>query len=301
MRSRSIFLLCLPLLNALCQSPAGTLMVRDVRLFDGERVFEHRSVLVENGKISRIGGMKLRVSNAEIIDGRGRTLLHGLFDAHVHVPANPEPALRQLASLGVTTAWDMFGGGEKLKAKKRIESEDPAGMADLRASGFGATTPGSGLGMMARQLPAISSPGQGPAWVDARIAEGSDFIKIIRIGGPLDRETLQAIVQAAHGRGKLVVAHVLAEQKAREAIAAGVDGLAHLFIGDSAGSDFGQFAAADRVSVIPTLSTLYSLCGKPPGPGLLADPRREPYIPAEQQKILSNHLCAWPRMRRCVN
>src|SRR5436309_593320 len=124
--------------------------------------------------------------------GRGRTLLHGLFDAHVHVPANPEPALRQLASLGVTTAWDMFGGGEKLKAKKRIESEDPAGMADLRASGFGATTSGSGLGMMARQLPAISSPGQAPA-CRRSYCRGLGFHQNNQIGGPLDRETLQAI------------------------------------------------------------------------------------------------------------
>jgi imidazolonepropionase-like amidohydrolase len=183
----------------------------------------------------------------------------------------------------------MFGGVEKLKAKARISQEDPAGMADLRTAGYGATAPGSALGKMMRQLPAISSPEQAQSWVDARIAEGSDYIKVVydeRIGGPMDRETLQAIARAAHERGKLVVVHVLAEAKAREAVAAGADGLVHLFTGDSAGSGFGQLAAAHHVFVIPTLSTLYTLCGDPQGPALLADPRLERFVPPDQRMIL---------------
>jgi hypothetical protein len=72
-------------------------------------------------------------------------------------------------------------------------------------------------------------------------------------------------VQAAHRRGALVVVHVLSEQKARAAIAAGADGLAHLFIGEDASPDFGQCAAAHHVFVIPTLMILSGLCGKPQG------------------------------------
>jgi hypothetical protein len=37
----------------------------------------------------------------------------------------------------------------------------------------------------------------------------------------MKRGTLEAIVKAAHVRGKLAVVHVLEDQKAREAIAAG--------------------------------------------------------------------------------
>src|SRR6266566_4788721 len=122
-------------MDALFQTPASTLVIRDVRVFDGERVLEHRHVLVENGNISRIGATDLPILQGEVIDGRGRTLLPGLFDTHLHVPANPEPALRQLASLGVTTALDMAGGGEKLREIKRIEAGDPADMANLRAAG----------------------------------------------------------------------------------------------------------------------------------------------------------------------
>src|SRR4051794_26339583 len=101
------------------QTLGPTLQIRNVRIFDGERVLEQRSVLVENGIISGITERDLHIQHAEVIDGRGRTLLPGLFDAHVHLADNPEPALRQAISLGVTTVLDMFNGTNLLEAKQR--------------------------------------------------------------------------------------------------------------------------------------------------------------------------------------
>ena len=270
------------------QTPGPTLLIRNVRVFDGERVLEQRSVLVENGTISSITERDLHVPYGEVIDGRGRTLLPGLFDAHVHLAANPEPALCQALSLGITTVLDMFNGTDLLKAKQRLVAEEPTNLADLRTAGYGAIAPGSRLAtLFTDPLPTITSPEQAPAWVDARLAEGSDFIKIVydeQRGGMLSQETVQAVIQAAHKRGKMVVVHVLSEQKARAAIAAGADGLAHLFIGNEVSSDFGQFAASHHVFVIPTLMILSGLCGKPQGPALLADSSLAPYITAEQRQ-----------------
>src|SRR5215467_4901543 len=64
------------------QARSQTQLIHDVRVFDGEHVLEHRSVLIENGKISRIE-TSLKAPNAEIIEGHNRTLLPGLIDAHV--------------------------------------------------------------------------------------------------------------------------------------------------------------------------------------------------------------------------
>src|SRR6185436_10082439 len=74
-----------------------------------------------------------------------------------------------------------------------------------------------------------------------------------------------------HARGRIAVAHIGDERSARAAIAAGVDGLAHLFVGSTGSPDFGQFAAQHRVFVIPTLSVLYATCGRPDGPGFLTE------------------------------
>jgi imidazolonepropionase-like amidohydrolase len=233
-----------------------------VRVFDGERMIDAQDVVVHDGVITSV---RDTTSEPADVDGRGRTLLPGLFDAHVHVSPEPDQALRQLATIGVTTALDMFSGASALERIRELRAADTAGLASVRTAGTGATGPGSMLEKMSGQpLPAVDRPEAAPAWVDARLAEGSDYIKIVydpREGGPLDQATVAALVRAAHARGVLAVAHALSEQRAREAIAAGVDGLVHLFIGETAGTDFGVFAAAHGVFVIPTLAILRGLCG----------------------------------------
>src|SRR5206468_2017360 len=78
----------------ICQTRRGPVLIRDVKLFDGEHILEHRSVLIEADKIAAIGDGNLKARGAETIDGRGRTLLPGFFDAHVHVnPYRTEDSL----------------------------------------------------------------------------------------------------------------------------------------------------------------------------------------------------------------
>ncbi len=286
-------------------------IVRDVRVFDGDEAREHRSVLVDSGRILQVAGPDLLVRGATVIDGRGRTLVPGFFDAHVHLPNDVKAAARQALVLGVTTQLDMFTGGERLQQIKRLESEDPVDVADVRTAGIGATVPGGHPTQMGGgPIPTITEPGQAAAFVAARIAEGSDYIKIIHDDGStwawttqrvpmLDTATMRALVDAAHRRGKLAVIHALSESQARDAIAAGADGLAHLFLGDSVSASFAEFAAQHHVFIIPTLSTDYLACGKSEGPELFADPRLAPYIGATWRRGLkmakpepaNNHFC----------
>jgi hypothetical protein len=245
-----------------------------VRVFDGARMIDAQDVLIRDGAITSV---RHATSEPADVDGRGHTLLPGLFDAHVHVSPQPDEPLRQLATMGITTALDMFSGGRPLERILELRAAEPAGLASVRMAGTGATGSGSMLEKMGGQpLPAVVGPQAAPAWVDARLAEGWDYIKIVyepREGGPLDQATMTAIVHAAHDRGVLAVAHALSEQRAREAISAGVDGLVHLFIGATAGTDFGAFAAAHGIFVIPTLAILRGLCGYRLGEELANDPR----------------------------
>jgi imidazolonepropionase-like amidohydrolase len=136
-------------------------------------------------------------------------------------------------------------------------------------------------------FPTIDDPAEAQAFVDARLAEGSDFLKLIyddlqALGFParptLSRETLAALVRAAHRRGKLAVVHISTEAQAREAIAVGADGLVHLFGGETVGPGFGELAAREGAFVVPTLSVVETSCGRPSGPALLADPYLEPFL-----------------------
>jgi hypothetical protein len=112
-------------------------------------------------------------------------------------------------------------------------------------------------------IPTLAGPAGAAAFVDARIAEGSDYIKIIKDDGStfgfqrptLDVAALTAVVRAAHARHKLAIVHIATAQDARDAIAAGADGLAHVYAGEP-DPEIAELAAARKVFWTPTLAVI---------------------------------------------
>jgi imidazolonepropionase-like amidohydrolase len=270
------------------QASANLQLIRDVRVFDGTRVLQHRSVLIEDGRIGRIGNARLAVPGAQTISGEGRTLMPGLIDAHVHIGRDVHAALQQALALGVTTQLDMYSSPDKLPAIKTAEKEDAPDVSDVRTAGMGATVPGGhpATGKGGGSLPTLTRPEEAQAFVDARIGEGSDYIKVVlddftefhRHVPTLDEATLRAVVKAAHARGKMVIAHALMANYAKEAIDAGVDGLAHMYEGPNMDEDFGALAARHHIFVVPTLTVIYLDCGASPGIATAQDGRLSAYI-----------------------
>lgn len=286
----------------LAQAP---FVIRDVRVFDGHQTLEHRSVFVDSGRIARIGPADASAGVALEIDGRGRTLLPGLIDGHVHVADDVDSALRQSLILGVTTVLDMFSGGARFERIKQVRAADPPDLADVRSAGVGATAPGGHPTQMGGPpIPTLSTAGAAAAFVDARIADGSDYIKIIRddlsgMGKPaptLDSSTIAAIVRAGHARSKMVIAHVTTERDARLVLGAGVDGLAHLFVGDTASKDFGSYVAQHHAFVVPTLVTFAYVCGRSEATALAADSSLSPYLTDQWRKPLTM-TANWPQRK----
>lgn len=282
---------------------AQSFVVRDVRVFDGEGVSEGRSVLVENGRISRVGGPDLQVPRgAGVVDGRGRTLLPGLIDSHVHVTDSAAADLRQALSLGVTTVLDMFSAGARFERIKALRAADSTGLADIRTAGLGATAPGGHPSQMGGPpITTLADSAQAAAFVSQRVAEGSDFIKIIyddlaTLGMSLpmlQKNTLVALIAAAHAQGKLAVVHALAEAHARTAIEAGADGLVHLFTGATVSADFADLVASHRAFVVPTLGVVFASCGEPNGSSIVGDSLLRPFIRPLWRPMMSR-VITWP-------
>jgi hypothetical protein len=80
---------------------------------DSERVMENQTVLVRDGWIERIGHSdRMEVPReASVIDGRGKYLMPGLVDMHVHIE-NPDDLLLFVAN-GVTSVRNMWGNTDK--------------------------------------------------------------------------------------------------------------------------------------------------------------------------------------------
>ncbi|MET0858897.1 MAG: amidohydrolase family protein, partial [Telluria sp.] len=274
---------------------AAVTLVQDVRVFDGERMHARRSVLIDGAKIVNADFRGKAPAGAIVVDGAGKTLLPGLIDAHVHAYRHLELPLM----FGVTTQVDMFTGVALMQdVARKMRDGANAGQADLFSAGTLATAPGghgTGYGM---PIPTLTSPQEAQAFVDARIAEGSHFIKIVMEEGmagrklqSLDVATVSALIQAAHARNKLAVVHISTLANARAALEAGADGLVHLFVGKEADpAIIGALAALAKqrgAFVIPTFSVMESMAGVKAA-DVLGDPGMTALLDKEQAEPLAN-------------
>src|SRR5262245_28781520 len=179
------FFVCAP--SLLPAQPADVpYVIRNVRVFDGETVAERQTVVISRGKIAAAGGSTVDVpSGAQEIEGEGRTLLPGFMDAHVHLAVFPvtsaAEALQQSLSFGVTTSIVMGSAFSQFVARlKALEEADAQDMSAILSAGILATAPG-GHGDPRQTggppFPLLTTPGEADAFVAARVAEGSDFLK----------------------------------------------------------------------------------------------------------------------------
>ena len=213
--------------------------ITNARIFDGERISDRQTVVIDGAHIRAVGGQV--PDGVAVLNPNGATLMPGLIDSHVHTDMD---GLRDALLFGITTELEMMG---HWTAQERAEVAARRNIADVRSPGMGITPPGGhpteymleGDFPPEYAFPVVSTPAEAERFVAARVAEGADYIKIFiedgtMVGYPglsvLSNETLLASVREAHRYGKMAIAHATTAAAAGQAIAAGVDGLAHVFI-----------------------------------------------------------------------
>lgn len=276
----------------------NTFVIRKAHVFDGHQVLDQADVWVSDGMIKAVGKSLKVPSDVKVIDGSGDTVLPGFIDSHTHAWGDD---LKKAEVFGVTTELDMFTEVKFLQQTKKNQAEGKdLDQADLRSAGIVATAAGGHGTEYGVQIPTLSSPGEAQNWVDARVAEGSDYIKIIvddrteyGLHWPtLNIETVKALVDAAHKRGKLAVVHIARQKDARAVIAAGADALVHLFDDTAPEPDFASFVAAHHAFIIPTLDVK----GNPSGDMLATDPFLAPYLMPKDIANLKQSFPIYPAL-----
>jgi imidazolonepropionase-like amidohydrolase len=271
--------------TASAQEPARAFAIKNARVFDGAAVLQNATVIVENGLIKAVGKNINVPAGTEVVDATGHTLLPGLIDSHTHTFG---PVLRQALMFGVTTELDMFTSYQAVAAWKKQQAEGKANdRADIFSAGTLVTAPGGHGTEYGLRIPTITSPEEADGFVEARVKEGSDYIKIVYDDGrsygrarkspTVSKATMAAVIAAAHKRGKLAVVHIHSLEEARDAIEVEADGLVHLFV-DKIDPEFGRFAASRKAFIIPTLAVESSLTGVAVGASLVEDPNLGPYL-----------------------
>jgi imidazolonepropionase-like amidohydrolase len=266
--------------------------VVDARVFDGERVLPRATVVVRGGRIASVSAARPGRLPAAVVEGRGRTLLPGLVDAHFH--AQNEAALAASMRFGVTTVLDHFNFADNVAALRPLRARPD--LADFRTAISGATAPGGHGTQYGRPTPTVTTPDSAEAFVAARVADGADHVKIIVERGSaarpfetLDSATAHALVRAAHRRRLLAVAHVTRAADAAMALGAGVDGLVHVWFDTGAVPAVAALARARGAFVVPTIGVGRATLGADAA-RLVADPRVGPWLPARVVATLSDTM-----------
>lgn len=217
-------------------------------LLDGyEAAAIARSVVVIEGNRIVAAGSRADVeipANAWIIDTRGKTVLPGLMDLHLHmelighgdykeyydfmgglerINEAREIAAKQLLRAGVTTAVDLGSTYGILDTRARVEAGEIPGPR-MVVSGPWIARLKVDIVPDEMQL-IISSPEEAAARTIELIERGVDIIKAW-VG--LTQEDYNAIVREAHARGVKVHAHLYDPEKVVMALNAGVDVLQHM-------------------------------------------------------------------------
>jgi len=172
----------------------------DVVTMDQERVLRDHTVVVMNGRVASVRPTEHGKfpEGATVIDGRGKYLMPGLADMHVH-PDHPDQLLLFIAN-GVTTIRNMHGGPKYLDWKKRI-ADDEFLAPFLYTTGplidaSPGRVPGSAL---------VDTPEEARRAVIKQKEAGYDYVKVL---GGLSQETYDAVIDEAANQGMQVVGHV---------------------------------------------------------------------------------------------
>jgi len=276
---------------------ANSFAIRDVRLFDGKRVVPRANVTIRQGIITAVGPNVPVPPGLPVIDGRGKTLLPGLIDSHVHVfRGAQEDAVR----FGVTTEMDMFTLAPDFAAwRAHRESLSRTTAADTWSAGLGVSAPNghpSGTMPGSAGIPTLGSTAEADAFVAARAAEGADFIKIIMEDNSflapgstipaLSIEEVCASVRAAHRLGKLAIVHASRARDAQAAVECDADGLAHLFADEVASPELVRLARDRRIFIQTTLAVIAAGSDASFAAELYGLPEIQALLSAGQRQIL---------------
>lgn len=229
------------LLLLLAPPPASTIAFTDVSVLPMDRpgVLQHQTVIAVDGRITVIGPASTTPvpAGARVINGRGRTLMPGLIDAHVHMRTADVPAY--LAS-GILTVRNMWGHDGII----RLQQEIAAGR--LRGPTIHSLSPG--LDASPGQWPFtqfVDDAARADSVVGVQQAAGWTTIKVYqRLSAP----AFDSIVASVRRRELRFAGHVPTAVSIQHALATGMESIEHYTGYDRAVSrsgNGGTFAWAD--------------------------------------------------------
>lgn len=265
-------------LSAFVPAASAQILIENVTLIsgDGAAPKANAHVLIEGDRISRIADRQIETpSDVQRIDGAGKFLMPGLIDTHVHLRGAADPsekgakddkraAKQALASFlysGVTSIYDAGNSPNLIFSLREQERAGTLASPRIFATGGIVTYPGSHGASPYATL--VDDWPEAIPLIEAHAAKKPDLVKFTleeRGWGarplipmlPLD--LMKLLIEFYNDRGIRTTVHTSSELRAREAIFAGVDTLAHPVIQGPISDDFALLMGAKKIPMSSTLT-----------------------------------------------
>jgi imidazolonepropionase-like amidohydrolase/ABC-type multidrug transport system permease subunit len=274
-----------------------TMLIRNARIFTGDKVIENGAVLVKGGRIAEVyDGVSPDPTavNAEVVEAAGKTILPGLIDTHVHLDgpgglyddwkdyASPNTMQRNLAAYLYSGVTAVRSAGDQLdralEVRALVDSGEKEGAEFFLVGPLFTAAGGHGTEIL-KNLPASirdraqsqftrlpKSADEAKAQVDELKKAGVDAIKAVLEGGSgvapfnrLDVEIFDAIAAEAHADKLPIIVHTGDARDVEDALRAHVDGIEHGSFRQRIPDEDFEAMAAQGVTYDPTLSVVEGL------------------------------------------
>ncbi|MCR3722013.1 MULTISPECIES: metal-dependent hydrolase family protein [Prauserella salsuginis group] len=292
-------------------------LFRDVSILDSTGAEPYRGdVLVDHDRIVSVGTTSPGAAkDARVIEGRGRTLMSGLCDAHTHLTWNNSADMDGLGTLPVEehllftvesaktfldSGYTMGVGAASAKMRLDVVVRDAIDAGRIPGPRYLANGPEIAVtgGALVKGITVFADGPEGMRKAVRELIEiGVDQIKLSMTGEEItgtqraedtyfSDEEVAAAVAEAHRRGKRVCAHARSAESVKMCVRHGVDIIYHASFTDPEGMDMLE-QAKDWVFVAPAvnwlIATLYEAAdfGYPPEAAEAAGYKRELEIATE--------------------
>jgi imidazolonepropionase-like amidohydrolase len=244
-------------------------------LFDGES-FVEGTLVVKGRTIQKLLRGQVTIKAGKVIDIKGKTLLPGLFDLHVHTPTSGgpygfnasepqvEPHLKSFLRAGVTSVLDLGSPSRLIFAyRKRIQEGKLLG-PNFFAVGPLVTTSGGhpcrkgspiGDSCLLLDTPADVSKltkqlyPYKPDMIKIVIEDGGSWGKLPR----MTKDTLQEAMKSIRKKGYSVIAHVSKPKDIEDALDAGVKVFGHIPMHGLMSQKLLERMVREKAVIVPTL------------------------------------------------
>lgn len=292
---------------------AQDLVLTNANMLDpSSRTLTEGSLVIRAGKVAQVGSDLTLPDDVETVDLAGRWVIPGLFDMHTHSFGNASPGgapqvlgPARVAGLalyaGVIGFLDLFSPEDAILGVRDRQRAGQVAGADIFAAGPCLTATGGHCSEYGVPTRLVDSP------VDARreIAELApkrpDVIKLVydnnvyrgRSMPTVNRETMEAVVAAAHQHGFKAIIHVGTWQDLMDAVEAGADAVTHTPGPDPVPDGLAELMVEKGTLHIPTLAVQSELGRIADDPSLLERPLLAEMVPAELLDAYRNSG-SWP-------